>query len=171
MIDLPTEHYVSCPNCKAVSSLPGDEQRWHMDPPFLHVLNINEGKNAGAAIYKCETCAIFCASELTPRAEDAEKTILEVSTCHITKDDGERLLEYARSQEGYFSRIIGDEYGTLVYIPDDFAQALKDSTCDAVDEWSSELWEILEVAAAYNYNAVMFDGDAPEHDDWPKFEW
>ena len=103
--------------------------------------------------------------------EEATRRVLDVSTSHITEDDAKRLREYANgSSEAYPSRIMDDEYGTLVHIPDDpEITMLLDSP--ALDELSEEYWNIIKWASENAFDYIIFDCDAPENSGWPTFEW
>jgi hypothetical protein len=88
--------------------------------------------------------------------------VLDISTCHLTNDDADRLTLNDSEKTLGLPAYTLDEYGWLVYIGE---------TGDNWGNMSPEFKEIMKQASELGCDYIRFDRDGREYDDLPKFEW
>lgn len=97
----------------------------------------------------------------------AELKTVDVSTAHITQEDGRLLDEIYRNGLGKFAEYAlcmgADEYGGWFCTNRELTAA--------ITIWSKHLVRVLKTARTDGYHYVRFDRDASPCDFLPEFEW
>jgi hypothetical protein len=103
------------------------------------------------------------------------RSMLDLSTSHLTAEDGELLtILHHGGVEAFRERAEGGplpcygahEYGGTFWVDTEFLDAEESSL-----PWSSALVGVLRYARGKGFDFVLFDADARLHPDLPTFHW
>lgn len=93
---------------------------------------------------------------------------LDISTAHITKEDGELLQKHGKDTLDQRKALTGPivyDYGYGSFV------SVGAEGCDRYNDYSQAFRDIMEFARSRGCFFVRFDGDGAEYEELPTFEW